>query len=74
MTMEIRELKRHWYGLTDRLQNPERVRWMNIITVNPEMAALEAESKNPGWTAHEAFLLGDGPAGLTEWRVELWPN
>jgi hypothetical protein len=47
---------------------------MNIITVNPEMAALEAESKNPGWTAHEAFLLGDGPAGLTEWRVELWPN
>ncbi len=69
---------RHWFGLTDRLNPPAYTRWVNVITVGPEMARLEAEEDNPGFTAHDAYvLLGEQPwerFGLFVWRVELWKD
>lgn len=68
------DIKRHWFGLTDRLHNPACVRWINVMSVGANMAALEAEAKNPGWTAHEAYITEHAPGGMAVWRVELWPH
>ena len=70
---------RHRYGLTDR---PSAItRWVNIITIGPEFARLEAERNNPGFTAHEAYDMDDATfqaayprSGMQVWRVELWKN
>ena len=66
--------KRHHFGLTDRLGAPRCVRWYNVISVGPALAAMEAEMKNPGWTAHEAYVKDEAAGGLCVWRVELWPH
>ena len=80
------DMKRHWYGLTDRMANPSCVRWVEVVSIGPAIAALEAEAKNPGFTAHSSYVIDHfddlqhktmdeiRKTGLAVWRVELWPH
>ena len=58
----------------------ERVRWVNVYCDTPQVARLQAEMNNPGYTAHAIRELAAdcqwAPSIISDgthfWRVELW--